>query len=84
MRSPNIFKKKVVDADDGSKSKSKSRSRVNMFAKDLSQGKAPKLSGIEVAEVNSGRYNSDLGNNVSFKEFTRLSNNILNQYFAKE
>ena len=65
MRSPNIFKKKVGDADEASKSKS--RSRVNMFAKDQSQGNAPKLSGIEVAEVNSGRYNSDLGNNVSFK-----------------
>jgi len=32
MRSPNIFKKKVGDADEASKSKS--RSRVNMFAKD--------------------------------------------------
>ena len=34
MRSPNMFTKKAVGGDDGSKSRS--RSRVNIFAKDLS------------------------------------------------
>lgn len=92
MRSPNIFQKKTGDKDDASKSKS--RTRVNIFARDLSQGNLTKsqisgrLGGSRASiGVHSGNNYSDFGNasNVlTFKEFTRLSNSILKKYFMKE
>jgi len=89
MRSPNIFKKKE-GADDASKSKS--RSRVNMFSTDRSkENTAAKLGAtgggrVSIGVVSGDKYSDfgDASNQVTFKEFTRLSNNILNKHFAKE
>jgi hypothetical protein len=88
MKSPNIFKKKQIDVnDDGSKSRS--RSRVNIFARDLSQGNTSARLGNSRASVGnaSGNNYSDFGNGnnmISFKEFTKLSNNILRKFFMNE